>query len=476
VKKIARVKIHPAIGIARVGNSPTEFFIGPELPGAAAAPRSGFKDAAGRVRRQAARFRLFGYDAQGKPVREITADEAYITWRVHVANKKAAWRHFEGLKADAPWRNAEVADRASLQIDAAPLTGGRFLGSAVELGEMRTDDEGRLLVLGGFGTSRSPANRPLAHFANNDGWHDDVSDGPVDAVVTFRRTSAVMHAAGAWVICAPPDFAPGIGNVITLYDTLLQTAVNRLGLKLPGKPSFRRDIYPILHRAIAMRWVSRMITEEHAHKTLAAVIPPPGAAVARTAIFARLRNPHAAPGTTTENDMPMLWSDYYPQEGNQPLTEVQYLAMHRWAQGKFIDDWDGPPKPETTITPAGLDRAALEACAGGPCYPGLEASWLLRDHYTFVEPFRLDRAGLAAGDITKQMAVPWQADFTDCTQEGELAWWPAQRPDDVYTEPGGKQLPWTRGLVHDKADMVRKWHRLGFVVKKGARFVERERA
>ena len=25
-------KIHPAIGVARVGNSPTEFFIGPESP------------------------------------------------------------------------------------------------------------------------------------------------------------------------------------------------------------------------------------------------------------------------------------------------------------------------------------------------------------------------------------------------------------------------------------------------------------
>ena len=29
---ISSIKIHPAIGIARLGNSPYEFFIGPELP------------------------------------------------------------------------------------------------------------------------------------------------------------------------------------------------------------------------------------------------------------------------------------------------------------------------------------------------------------------------------------------------------------------------------------------------------------
>ena len=73
------------------------------------------------------------------------------------------------------------------------------------------------------------------------------------------------------------------------------------------------------------------------------------------------------------------------------------------------------------------------------------------------------------------MAVPWQADFTDCAQEGELAWWPAQRPDEVFPETGGPQLPWTRSIVNSSADMVQKWHRLGFVVKKGKRFVETER-
>ena len=33
--EIVKVAIHPAIGIARVGNSPTDHFFGPEVPGEA---------------------------------------------------------------------------------------------------------------------------------------------------------------------------------------------------------------------------------------------------------------------------------------------------------------------------------------------------------------------------------------------------------------------------------------------------------
>ena len=94
--------------------------------------------------------------------------------------------------------------------------------------------------------------------------------------------------------------------------------------------------------------------------------------------------------------------------------------MKKWSAGRFVNDWKGKPKRETRLTPENLDRAALEACVGGAFFPGIEASWLLRDSYKFIEPFRLDPAKREAGDVTKQMAVPWQADFTDCTQEDEL--------------------------------------------------------
>ncbi len=47
--KIKTIKIHPAIGIARLGNSPTTFFIGPEKPGVHRRPNGGYKDKQGRI-------------------------------------------------------------------------------------------------------------------------------------------------------------------------------------------------------------------------------------------------------------------------------------------------------------------------------------------------------------------------------------------------------------------------------------------
>jgi len=68
-------RIHPAVGIARLGDSPEAFCISPEKPaqlpiecdanGNAAkgdAPIKHFKDNKGRIKRQAARFQIFAYD------------------------------------------------------------------------------------------------------------------------------------------------------------------------------------------------------------------------------------------------------------------------------------------------------------------------------------------------------------------------------------------------------------------------------
>jgi hypothetical protein len=53
-----------------------------------------------------------------------------------------------------------------------------------------------------------------------------VSDGPVRATVT--TTDGRTHTAKpSWVIVAPPDFAPGIMNLVTLYDVSRDVAVDR---------------------------------------------------------------------------------------------------------------------------------------------------------------------------------------------------------------------------------------------------------
>jgi hypothetical protein len=490
---IDTIKVFPPIGIARLGNSPDEFFIGPELPGDRTPPANGYKDSRCRVKRQAARFRLFGYE-NGVLQQEITLADADIKWTVELANTKGSWHKFGGVEnPNLPRRNnTDNVPRAPFDVTPGPRTlngpnqkagfnTGTFMGSAVSLGEMQMDGEGHLLVLGGFGTSASPTNAPIVHWANNDGWHDDASDGPVMASVLLNNTNNWIQAWSAWVICAPPKFAPPIDNIVTLYDTLYQVAVDKLGVVPPIPPSFSKDIYPLLARAMNMKWVSALAAGAHA--TFQAVIPPPGPNQARLTIFNRLRNPSLAPHQTSlGSDMPMIWSDVYDtsQGINEALTKTQYQNLKQWKDANFVNDWVGPPPPDNEISPDGMTRAALENCVGGAFYPGIETSFMIRDTYAYLEPFRLDAAQLSAGDLTKQMAVPWQTDFSDCRFDTGLLWWPAQRPDDVFPSGGGGQVPWGRDLISNLEipggeDMLKNWYRLGFVVQQGNQYVETER-
>jgi hypothetical protein len=487
-------KIFPPIGIARIGNS-TEYYVGPEIPGTVVVPPDGsYRElqTPALVRRQAARFHIFACDQNGTPTHEITPDAATIKWTVKLANTKAAFNQFQGIgHLTGPLRNASVSNRSLLMNTPLPCTlyssdkgqASSIIGSCfdttVQLGEIRIDDCGYLLVLGGFGLSGSPSNAPLLTYANNDGWYDDISDGSVTAKVTLNGTTTAVDAAPAWVICPPTRFAPGVPQMISLYDTLLQAAVDRLGYSIPGPPSFTNDVYPILRSQMMMQWVSSKVSSSY-YSALTAAISPTATYSQRDAVFQQLRPPSTPPTKSTTKLWPAVWSDYYAEAGggwvNQPLTVTQYNIMTAWrdGNGKVTNDWAGPPSPASTITANGLTRAALENCSGGPFAPGIETSFLTRDKYPYLEPFRLDASQLSPGDLTKQNAVPWQADFLDCEFEPPLSWWPAGRPDDVVTATSKGYLAWERGLK-THMDMVKYWNELGFVLQSGNSFFETQR-
>jgi hypothetical protein len=279
-------KIHPAIGVARVGNSPNAFFIGPETPDApgveiaadgSETPIQNYK-ANGAIKRQGARFRVYEYDrdANGKLTlnKEITADLAKIEWKVDLVNRKAALDHVvdPGIDPDAAPapRNMDlvgpartgliIQDPRNRTIAGMNQSGvlfdkAAFLGKPVFLGELRTDKSGRLIVLGGRGVSESvPPGQPLNHFANNDRWHDDVSDGPVTATITFPDQLPKPVDVPAWVAVAPPDFAPQIGAIVTLYDVAFEAARQKGLVQSAAQPSFRQHILPVLQRASGLRW------------------------------------------------------------------------------------------------------------------------------------------------------------------------------------------------------------------------------
>lgn len=653
--KIAYCQIYPGLGIARIGNSPTEFFIGPETPNQVVAPVGGFKDKAGRIKRQAARFRLYAFDKDNACLGEIVAgDKIEITWTVHLANAKPSYNTFLGRfwqsqypnfykynPTETPLRNQEIMDpaerlkllvidpgprsikpgEAAVEFDTGtigplpysdiplggsndPLAGTRdgwwncatkdrlpppvkTSGKVtVPLGTLQVDDSGRLLVLGGYGRSESlvpdnPIGRLMDnnYYANNDYWFDDTSDGPVTAELRIAGKSIAVKDS-AWVIVAPPKFAPDAQMITTLYDTAMETWDKKQNAgKLPKRPvSFARDIYPILARIDGITWLNHTAYQHHGantnndfavvHSRLFALLHSKQkkedveATRERQHIFGRLRPPGLVAATPQAADTPetLPYASYrfMPQmsgDGGEPQTpqdipgtvtnpgqindkvfdcktgeewkvtpptvpipggyyitwltisERQYANMKLWAQGEFEDDWTGPPVPvpleslPAAAQPDALNRAALEPCIGAPFYPGIEITYIATDPALWSGPCRLDAKTLSPGGITRHMALPWQADFSECNTN----WWPTARPDDVvaedefkkvernYDEASNKgslarelsvRMPWARGIpsVSPALDnaMVSAWSHFGFVVKREVKgeaiYVESERS
>ncbi|MDH5674169.1 MAG: LodA/GoxA family CTQ-dependent oxidase [Myxococcales bacterium] len=499
--EIVRAAIHPAIGIARIGDS-DEYFIGPELPGEPALPSDGLRDATGRLKKQAARFRIYGYDADGHVVEELTASsKTKIEWEVEVANTKAAWYDFE-LAMDIPQaeaaarRNPSIAgaQRAQLEIRPTPkkisgcnagraahaLDDGQFMGKCVPLGALHTDDRGRLVFTGGSGLSASYDGRPVSTFANNDGWHDDVSDGPVRARV--QHDGRDIPVDPAWVVCAPPNYGPEFTSIVTLYDLLTETMI-QAGWATPSKSvSFRRDILPIFERTARIQWLNAGFFTQFGSGGPQDFLRPellqrlasedPQENELRRQVFNAFRSPEY--DDRQRLALPWIYGDgmELPASNNRQWMAIpphMYDALQRWSEGKFVADLEHPTVSPNAIgkvaireQPGALDRAALEFCLADAFHPGCEVTWPIRHASMFMGPYRiLHRSGLdpepdygdelepaavyaggwskptsiygtgtpggplwgqRAGGLTRWMAVPWQTDTASCRDGYDAAY------------------------------------------------------
>lgn len=495
-------EIHPAIGAARVGNSDQHFIF--QGPGSTSLPR---RDAAGRLIKQGAEFRVYRCvrDAAGKitDAQEMTAANSTIEWSVHLVNRKASAVRFQD---DAHRRNDATGNDQTDQhliIDTGEQTitkaeepkrlAGAFFGQPVELGAMQVGADGRLVVTGGDGSAASPTNQPITNFSDNDGWFDTVSDGVVRARVT-PTGAQMVDAVPAWVLVAPPDFAPGIAPLVTMYDVLTDVATKRGVMSAPQTVVFDRHIRPILERAMAHQWVNNAArlgfdgSGGHGpggpgdfRPRMAQLGDPTVPNGDRQRIFNFLRDPKAAPKVPNARGMPRLNDDN--DTGDVfALTETLYAAMRRWSQGNFVTTAVQEPESE----PDRLTREALESCSGGPFFPGIEAGRVMRDTTIFMDgdPFRLSPDKIKPGDVTQRNALPWQADYHLCRwEEGDislkrLGWWPAQRPDNVLRSASEDPVDWSRGIDDNPIAWVNNWHRLGFVKedpKTPGVFIEQER-
>jgi hypothetical protein len=505
---IVGAAIYPPIGVARVGSSPQEWFIGPEVNEPEPKPPGFYRDAQGRLKRQAARFRVYGVNMQGEIVRELTdgAAGAEITWTVQLANTKAAWYGFQ-LALDIPeassappttLRNAAVADRTKLAITPSPRSvsganaaprkfdDGRFMDKPVYLGEIHTDEAGRLIVLGGHGKSASYDGTRAITFANNEGWHDDVSDGPVTARVVLNGQD--LPVTPAWIAVAPPNYGPQRKSVRTMWDLMRDVAISAGTLARPAQPSFTHDILPLFERMAGLQWVNAGFAAGFGWQGMTDLTSPaaiarlgdngPAGAELRRTIANQFRN------FAVDSWSPVPWPWLYGDAMNIPpaqsprqyaaLTDTQLWFLQQWAAGNFAADHDANRKPPRTIEEVPLreqgdmlTRAAMEFCLADAFHPGCEMTWPVRTATMYMAPFRLAHApegwkppslgevltsdavtipngplyGQVPGGLTRWMAVPWQTDTASCRSGYDPTYdpyvpsfWPARVPNEVLTK------------------------------------------
>jgi hypothetical protein len=516
-------RIYPSIGIARIGDCRDSFMIGPEAPGMVSL--GPFRGDDRGIKPQAARFRIYKVEIDANENEAVTeeivaAGDIEVEWSVSLANRKAAgFRIGDTLARKAnPGPRNDGLDRNKLVISAngsvigsganGPVLSGtiefakpRGTGPKVTdivLAKLRTDDGGRLLVVGGPGTSGSPLNASIDVFSDNDGWYDSVSDGPVSARLLIKGQP--QSVVPAWVLITVPRYAPAVQGIVTWFDRAVNMA--RIGsdgrFNAPKTTSFTRDIFPILKRADLLSAVHGVA---HANGSIRPLSD--GARIAgfsdpakRAAVQAKLvPTGSSAPGPEQlpAQFMPRLYSGANPEPDGPTwtylaLTRYQLAHIENWAHGNFDADWTGsppPPLPFDQIPVArqawALCEAALENCVGGSFYPGIEGTYDIARSETYHpdvslrREFRVDPAH-PAGFLTEKMALPWQADFADCSN----FWWPSQRPDDVTLKTGEK-VRWDRGITdlasNRHLNMVDFWSQLGFVVfdKATGKFIEDER-
>lgn len=459
-------KIHPGIGIARVGNSTSDWFDGPETPDLKFVPEPDgkYRDADNRIRRQATRFRIYeySYDSTDRvtDVREVTGNDAEIHWHVTLANLKSFTRS-SGVEQPVPNTppTATVAGSERKEII------GRIFDQNVQLGTLISDDS-TLRVLGGFGVAGSRAGAPSGSGLFWEDWFDDVSDGPVRATIRLRNTGEMPAVESAWVVTGVPAFAHPVIGIVSMFDLAYSIAVESLGLTPPREVSFTRDIYPLLQRPVLMQWVDGTARSGHGNGAVADFLKPtyfallsdndstPGSSArnAREAVFAQLKSPTGGGG-----DMPRLIG--------LTVTPFQYEQLRSWSRGDFLPDWTGvpaSPPPFNSLTPMqqveSLDKTGLWTGVGGAFSPGIEVGERFGEASTYESPFRI-RQTLPAGYLTQTLSVPWQVDYSACGR----GWWPSGRPNDV-SETGAAFDRWARFTGSDT--MLTSWWKLGFLAER----------
>ncbi|MDX1366740.1 LodA/GoxA family CTQ-dependent oxidase [Pseudomonas sp.] len=340
------------------------------------------------------------------------------------------------------------------------------------LGELQTDQYGRLIVTGGYGRACAmidPSTKQpysLNSDIDNDGWFDDGSDGPVYATLQYSDGSSQDVQGHAWVTATDPAYAPQTLNSVSLWDDMHDVWVRHLALQpslfasgtfqTSYQPSFGDELFPIFRASAMQMWNTNLnLTGSTAHASVDEIQPDTDPATTILSGLGFIRNPNDASQLQNSRMMPLSLGD--AGQSFLTLRKTQYFYLTQWESKQYSQSG-------TLSLNAGeyLDKAVLVNCLGGRFSPGIDLTFIVRDPALYVQnwqtsgtgPFRIQpkaldystaeatqpflsagytpniqnnpltdtnpvdtnpgSPGLEPGDASKFMALPWHTDYNSC--------------------------------------------------------------
>jgi hypothetical protein len=120
------------------------------------------------------------------------------------------------------------------------------------------ETNGSLIFYSGDGTSASLNPSDLnTDFADNSNWYDDICDGKVTAKITPKGGGETITLEGpeaaAWIASAPPDYAPQINPISSLFDLI--TGAPKDDVKTDDESQLSM-VLPLFFKFYQMQWVN----------------------------------------------------------------------------------------------------------------------------------------------------------------------------------------------------------------------------
>ncbi|MCE7995308.1 MAG: hypothetical protein HEP71_25245 [Roseivirga sp.] len=320
-------------------------------------------------------------------------------------------------------------------------------GADVRLGTLEYEKEGTLIFYPADGKSAALNPSDLnTDFADNANWYDDICDGRVTAVLTPKKGGKPIKLtdakSAAWVASTPPDYAPQIQPISTMFDMVTGAS----------KDEFTTDfstVFPFMYRLYRMQWVNlgdflapsfkETIDELVRHNEFKYLYTNDGSKKAqkvRDKVFKLFRNPEyplknepiipSKDMTQIKNafdETADLQFPFYPGDAiDYPGSPAQWFAIPPLLYKQFKHWRDGDFKglkgdfcsmeelgkhyqhkfrkaldEKKHLKPLMMSRAILETLYGGGFHPGVELTWPMRHAQMYAENKLIgeDKTGLA---------------------------------------------------------------------------------